>query len=183
MTQLTEIKRFTSLNHNEEYSINEKTFVISSVKLHRDGFNQYSGTIDGEPFENLDSPQLKKMLGVSTLPMNSGSVEITDEYIDAKCGEVVERMTSKVKSMESLFSSEFIDKVLLMAHDEILNKSLALREELTAKMEKQQAVKSEQAMKDRCNALGVRIGQVRTMAKAMGVEVEQILSNMEQLKQ
>lgn len=180
MTQLNEIKRFTSLNHNEEYQINEKTLVISSVKLHKDGYNLYSGTIDGEPFE-LDSTQLKRKLGVAPLQMGVNTIEITDAYIDDKCTEVVERMTKRVKALEGEFSKDFVSKVLTMAQDEILAKSSALREELTDRMNKQQATKSEQTLRARCTAIGLPLKQARQMAAAMGVDVEKVLDNMEQM--
>lgn len=52
------------------YQVNGKELIIDRISTKTSGkctHNLYHGTIDGEPFGELNSPQLKRLLGIDTL--------------------------------------------------------------------------------------------------------------------
>lgn len=57
------------------YQVNGKELIIARISTKTSGkctHNIYHGTIDGEPFEGLNSPQLKRLLGIDTLQYDRG---------------------------------------------------------------------------------------------------------------
>lgn len=64
------ITNFSKVNVGEHYQVNNHELIIARISTKTSGkctHNLYYGTIDGEPFSELNSPQLKRLLGIDTL--------------------------------------------------------------------------------------------------------------------
>lgn len=64
------ITNFSKANVGESYQVNNHELIIARISTKTSGkctHNIYHGTIDGEPFSELNSPQLKRLLGMDTL--------------------------------------------------------------------------------------------------------------------
>lgn len=64
------ITNFSKANVGERYQVNNHELIIARISTKTSGkctHNIYHGTIDGEPFSELNSPQLKRLLGMDTL--------------------------------------------------------------------------------------------------------------------
>lgn len=64
------ITNFGTCELGATYQVNGKELIISRISTKTSGkctHNLYYGTIDGEPFSELNSPQLKRLLGMNTL--------------------------------------------------------------------------------------------------------------------
>lgn len=69
------ITNFSKVNVGERYQVNNHELIIARISTKTSGkctHNIYHGEIDGEPFEGLNSPQLKRLLGVDTLQYERG---------------------------------------------------------------------------------------------------------------
>lgn len=70
------ITNFSKANVGERYQVNNHELIIARISTKTSGkcsHNLYHGTIDGEPFSELNSPQLKRLLGIDTLQYDRGS--------------------------------------------------------------------------------------------------------------
>ena len=64
------ITNFSKCELGAIYQVNGKELIIARISTKTSGkctHNIYHGTIDGEPFSELNSPQLKRLLGMDTL--------------------------------------------------------------------------------------------------------------------
>lgn len=69
------ITNFSKVNVGESYQVNNHELIIARISTKTSGkctHNIYHGTIDGEPFSELNSPQLKRLLGIDTLQYDRG---------------------------------------------------------------------------------------------------------------
>lgn len=69
------LKNFSKCELGTSYQVNGKELIITRISTKTSGkctHNIYHGTIDGEPFNDLNSPQLKRLLGVDTLQYDRG---------------------------------------------------------------------------------------------------------------
>lgn len=199
---MNEIKNFSKCSLNTEYQVNGKALIIERVSTHKNGHYLYTGTIDGEPFTEQNSPQLKKLLGVETIKYdregNGGSTprigkEITEESIKSAIDALYVKCNKAVDNLASIFSEETMIAINNLVNEEINGKADALREELTQKMAEQQAAKlareqkradneALEALKERCRKLGTTYQAIEKMAVAMGVTAEEMITNMEGMR-
>ena len=200
---MNEIKNFSKCELNTEYQVNGKALIIERVSTHKNGHYLYTGTIDGESFVELNSPQLKKLLGVETIKYdregNGGGgtprigKEITEEGIKSAIDALYAKCNKAVDNLASIFSEETMIAIKNLVNEEINGKADALREELTQKMAEQQAAKlareqkkadneAAEALKERCRQLGTTYQAIKKMADAMGVTAEEMISNMEGMR-
>lgn len=197
------IKNFSKCELNEAYNINGHELVITNVSQKTSGkctHNLYEGTIDGEKFEPINSPTLKRMLGIDTLEYERDGnrvpklgKEITEESINKAVDAIYSKCNKAINDLASLFKEETIEQIKTLVNDEIIAKADELRESLMLKMIEQQkareakenkAKEKEQAeaLKERCAALGTTYSQMKKMADAMGVDVEIMITNMEGMR-
>lgn len=199
---MNEIKNFSKCSLNTEYQVNGKALIIERVSTHKNGHYLYTGTIDGEPFTEQNSPQLKKLLGVETIKYdregNGGSTprigkEITEDSIKSAIDALYVKCNKAVDNLASIFSEETMIAINNLVNEEINGKADALREELTQKMAEQQAAKlareqkradneALEALKERCRKLGTTYQAIEKMAVAMGVTAEEMITNMEGMR-
>lgn len=69
------ITNFGTCELGATYKVNNHELIISRISTKTSGkctHNIYHGTIDGEPFSELNSPQLKRLLGIDTLQYERG---------------------------------------------------------------------------------------------------------------
>lgn len=69
------ITNFSKCELGATYQVNNHELIIARISTKTSGkctHNIYHGTIDGEPFSELNSPQLKRLLGVDTLQYERG---------------------------------------------------------------------------------------------------------------
>lgn len=69
------ITNFSKCELGAIYQVNGKELIIARISTKTSGkctHNIYHGTIDGEPFTELNSPQLKRLLGMDTLQYERG---------------------------------------------------------------------------------------------------------------
>ena len=199
---MNEIKNFSKCELNVVYNVNGHELIITQVSTHKNGHYLYTGTIDGEVFEELNSPQLKKLLGMDTIKYDresSGtstprmSKEITEESINNAVNFLYAKCNKAVDSLASIFSDDTINAIKSLVNEEIHAKADALREELTNKMMEQQAAKLAkqqkqqenaeiESYKERCAKLGTTYKNIKSMADMMGVSVADMLNNMEGMR-
>lgn len=69
------ITNFSKCELGATYQVNNHELIIARISTKTSGkctHNIYHGTIDGEPFSELNSPQLKRLLGMDTLQYERG---------------------------------------------------------------------------------------------------------------
>lgn len=69
------ITNFSKCELGATYQVNNHELIIARISTKTSGkctHNIYHGTIDGEPFTELNSPQLKRLLGMDTLQYERG---------------------------------------------------------------------------------------------------------------
>lgn len=69
------ITNFSKCELGATYQVNNHELIIARISTKTSGkctHNLYYGTIDGEPFSELNSPQLKRLLGMDTLQYERG---------------------------------------------------------------------------------------------------------------
>jgi hypothetical protein len=151
----------------------------------------------------MNSPQLKKLLGIETIKYdreggNGGGTprigkEITEESIEKACAAIHCKFDKLMVELSSLVEEEIYQEIYRIGCADVIKKADALREELTNKMMEQQAAKlaKEQKMqenaeieayKERCAKLGTTYKNIKSMADMMGVSVGDMLSNMEGMR-
>lgn len=201
---MNEIKNFSKCELNQVYDVNGKALIIERVSTHKNGHYLYTGTIDGEVFTELNSPQLKKLLGMETIKYdreggNGGGgtprigKEITEESIDATIQGYYNKYYKAVDTLASMFDEGAKEEIRAFLDEKVFAKVQDIREELTQKMAEQQAAKlareqkradneAAEALKERCRKLGTTYQAIKKMADAMGVTAEEMITNMEGMR-
>lgn len=203
-TKETPIKVFSKCNLNEVYTINGKELIFTEISIKQSGkckHNLYTGTLDGEPFSELNSPQLKRLIGVDTLDTGGGNEdgtpkprkEITPESIDAEVVKLDARWDALNETIIKLLGDEPTDVVRHVLWDLVEQKKKHLREELEERMMLQMAAKAsreakakdaekDEARKQQCAELGTTLSAVKKMAEAMGASVDEMIQNLQAMK-
>lgn len=198
------IKNFSKCELNKAYSVNAHELIIRSISIKESGkcrHNLYTGEVDGEIFNELNSPQLKKLLGIDTIEYNrdggdapkSSRKEITPESIDAEVVKVDARWDALNETIIKLLGDEPTDVVRHVLWDLVEQKKKHLREELEEKMMMQMASKAakeakakdaekDEARKQLCAELGTTLSAVKKMAEAMGASVDEMIQNLQAMK-
>jgi hypothetical protein len=200
----TTIKNFSKCELDKAYFVNEHELIIRSISIKESGkcrHNLYTGEVDGEFFNELNSPQLKKLLGIDTIEYNrdggdapkSSRKEITPESIDAEVVKVDARWDALNESIIKLLGDEPTDVVRHVLWDLVEQKKKHLREELEERMMMQMAAKAsreakakdaekDEARKQLCAELGTTLSAVKKMAEAMGASVDEMIQNLQAMK-
>lgn len=203
-TKETTIKVFSKCNLNEVYTINGKELIFTEISIKQSGkckHNLYTGTLDGELFAELNSPQLKRLIGVDTLDTGGGNEdgvpkprkEITPESIDAEVLKLDARWDALNESIIKLLGEEQTDITRHVLWDLMEQKKKHLREELEEKMMMQMAAKAakeakakdaekDEERKQLCAELGTTLSAVKKMAEAMGASVDEMIQNLQAMK-
>ncbi len=197
------IKNFSKCNLNEVYTINGKELILTEISIKQSGsckHNLYTGTIDGEPFTELNSPQLKRLIGVDTLEYNrdgdapkSTRKEITPESIDAEVAKVDARWDALSESIIKLLGDEPTENVRTILWEMMQDKKKHLREELEEKMMMQMAAKAskeakakdaekDETRKQLCAELGTTLSAVKKMAEGMQMDVDAMIASLQAMK-
>jgi hypothetical protein len=200
----TTIKNFSKCELDKAYFVNEHELIIRSISIKESGkcrHNLYTGEVDGEFFNELNSPQLKRLLGIDTIEYNRDGgdgtpktrKEITPESIDAEVTKVDARWEALNETIIKLLGDEPTDVVRHVLWDLVEQKKKHLREELEEKMMVQMAAKAsreakakdaekDEARKQLCAELGTTLSAVKKMAEAMGASVDEMIQNLQAMK-
>lgn len=198
------IKNFSKCNLDEVYTINGKELILTEVSVKESGkckHNLYTGEVDGEVFKELNSPQLKRLLGIDTIEYNrdggdapkSSRKEITPESIDAEVLKLDARWDALNETIIKLLGYEPTEGVRTLLYDMMQAKKKHLREELEERMMLQMAskaakeAKAKDAEKDEerkqlCAELGTTLSAVKKMAEGMGMNVDEMISSLQAMK-
>lgn len=197
MEEIKEIKNFNKFELNVTYSINGHELVLTNRTTHKFGHYLYTGSVDTEMFEELNSPRLKKMLGIDTLEYNRGGEsspklgkEITEEIIKLEVAKIATRINKYAESLRSQISEDAMVQIEKILFDEIKRKQDEVKEKLYTKLLKQQKTREakeqkarikekEETLKERCAKLGTTLKHITSIANVMGVDVEIMITNME----
>lgn len=198
--KMNKLKSFKKCETNVPYQINGHELIITNRTTHKCGHYIYTGTVDAELFEELNSPQLKKMLGMETLEYNRGSEqspklgkEITEETVKLEVDKIATRINKVAALLRSQISEDAMVQVDNILFDEIKRKQDELKEQLYARMLEQKMAREakeqktrikehDEALKERCTKLGTTLKNITSMANMMGVDIETMLTNMEAMK-
>lgn len=202
-TKETPIKVFSKCNLNEVYTINGKELIFTEISIKQSGsckHNLYTGTLDGESFKELNSPQLKRLIGVDTLDTGGNGdgtpkprKEITPESIDTEVTKVDARWEALNETIIKLLGDEPTDVVRHVLWDLVEQKKKHLREELEEKMMMQMASKAakeakakdaekDEARKQLCAELGTTLSAVKKMAEGMQMDVDAMIASLQAMK-
>jgi hypothetical protein len=198
------IKNFSKCELNKAYFVNAHELIIRSISIKESGkckHNLYTGEVDGEFFNELNSPQLKRLLGIDTIEYNRDGgdgtpktrKEITPESIDAEVTKVDARWEALNETIIKLLGDEPTEGVRTILWDMMQAKKKHLREELEEKMMMQMAAKAsreakakdaekDEARKQTCAELGTTLSAVKKMAEAMGASVDEMIQNLQAMK-
>lgn len=198
------IKNFSKCNLNEVYTINGKELILTEVSVKESGkckHNLYTGEVDGEMFKELNSPQLKRLLGIDTIEYNrdggdapkSSRKEITPESIDAEVLKLDARWEALNETIIKLLGDEPTDVVRHVLWDLVEQKKKHLREELEERMMLQMASKAakeakakdaekDEARKQLCAELGTTLSAVKKMAEGMQMDVDAMIASLQAMK-
>lgn len=198
------IKNFSKCNLNEVYTINGKELILTEVSVKESGkckHNLYTGEVDGEVFKELNSPQLKKLLGIDTIEYNrdggdapkSSRKEITPENINAEITKVDAKWAYISDQIVKLLGYEQTEDAIAVMYEIVQERKKHLREELEEKMMAQMAAKAsreakakdaekDEARKQLCAELGTTLSAVKKMAEAMGTSVDEMIQNLQAMK-
>lgn len=198
------ITNFSKCNLNEVYTINGKELILTEVSVKASGkckHNLYTGTLDGEPFKELNSPTLKELIGISTTPYNRDGgdgtpkprKEITPESIDAEVVRIDARWDALSESIIKFLGDEPTDVVRHVLWDLVEQKKKHLREELEEKMMMHMAAKAakeqkakdaerDEARKQLCAELGTTLSVVKKMAEGMQMDVDAMIASLQAMK-
>lgn len=200
----TTIKNFSKCELDKAYFVNEHELIIRSISIKESGkcrHNLYTGEVDGEFFNELNSPQLKRLLGIDTIEYNRDGgdgtpktrKEITPESIDAEVTKVDARWEALNETIIKLLGDEPTDVVRHVLWDLVEQKKKHLREELEEKMMMQMAAKAakeakakdaekDEARKQLCAELGTTLSAVKKMAEGMGMDVDAMIASLQAMK-
>lgn len=203
-TKETTIKVFSKCNLNEVYTINGKELIFTEISIKQSGkckHNLYTGTLDGEPFSELNSPQLKRLIGVDTLDTGGGNEdgtpkprkEITPELIDAEVAKADAKLAYVSDMIVKLLGDEPTEGVRTILWDMVQAKKKHLREELEERMMMQMAAKAakaekakdaekDEARKQMCAELGTTLSAVKKMAESMQMNVDEMIASLQAMK-
>lgn len=195
---------FNNCEIGVRYAVNGKELIITEVSVKVSGkckHNLYTGTIDGKGFKEMNSPNLKELIGISTTPYNrdggdapkSPRKEITPEQIDAEVAKVDARWDALSESIVKLLGDEPTEQARTILWEMIQDKKKHLREELEEKMMMQMGAKAsreakakdaekDEARKQLCAELGTTLSAVKKMAEAMGASVDEMIQNLQAMK-
>lgn len=197
------IKNFSKCNLNEVYTINGKELILTEVSVKESGkckHNLYTGEVDGEVFKELNSPQLKKLLGIDTIEYNrdggdapkSSRKEITPESINAEVDKVDAKWSYISDQIVKLLGHE-PTYALAEMYEWVQERKKLLREELEEKMMVQMAAKAakeakakdaekDEARKQLCAELGTTLSAVKKMAEGMQMDVDAMIASLQAMK-
>lgn len=202
-TKETPIKVFSKCNLNEVYTINGKNLVFTEIAIKHSGkckHNLYTGTIDGESFKELNSPQLKRLIGVDTLDTGGNGdgtpktrKEITLESIDAEVAKADAKLAYVSDMIVKLLGDEPTEGVRTLLYDMMQGKKKHIREELEERMMMQMATKAakeakakdaekDEARKQLCAELGTTLSAVKKMAEGMQMDVDAMIASLQAMK-
>lgn len=195
---------FSNCELGVSYEVNGKKLIITEVSTKQSGsckHNLYTGTLDGEPFKEMNSPTLKGLIGIGTTPYNRDGgdgtpkprKEITPETIDAEVVKLDARCDALNETIIKLLGDEPTEGVRTILWDMMQAKKKQLREELEEKMMLQMAAKAsreekardaekDEARKQLCAELGTTLSAVKKMAEAMGASVDEMIQNLQAMK-
>lgn len=198
------IKNFSKCNLNEVYTINGKELILTEVSVKESGrckHNLYSGTLDGEPFKEINSPTLKGLIGIGTTQYNRDGgdgtpkprKEITPETINAEVDKVDAKWAYISDQIVKLLGYEQTEDAIASMYEIVQARKKHLREELEEKMMMQMASKAakeakakdaerDEARKQQCAELGTTLSAVKKMAEAMGASVDEMIQNLQAMK-
>lgn len=198
------IKNFSKCELDKAYFVNAHELIIRSISIKESGkcrHNLYTGEVDGEFFNELNSPQLKKLLGIDTIEYNrdggdapkSSRKEITPESIDAEVLKLDARWEALSESIVKLLGDEPTDVVRHVLWDLVEQKKKHLREELEERMMMQMASKAakeqkakdaerDEARKQLCAELGTTLSAVKKMAEGMQMDVDAMIASLQAMK-
>lgn len=198
------IKNFSKCELNTSYFVNSHELIIRSISIKESGkckHNLYTGEVDGEIFNELNSPQLKRLLGIDTIEYNRDGgdgtpktrKEITPESIDAEVTRVDARWEALNETIIKLLGDEPTEQVRTILWEMMQDKKKHLREELEEKMMMQMASKAakeakakdaekDEARKQICAELGTTLSAVKKMAESMQMNVDEMIASLKAMK-
>lgn len=195
---------FNNCELGVSYEVNGKELIITEVSVKASGkckHNLYTGTLDGEPFKELNSPTLKELIGISTTPYNRGNEdgtpkprkEITPELIDAEVAKADAKLAYVSDMIVKLLGDEPTEGVRTLLYDMMQGKKKHIREELEERMMLQMAAKAsreakakdaekDEARKQLCAELGTTLSAVKKMAEGMQMDVDAMIASLQAMK-
>lgn len=203
-TKETTIKVFSKCNLNEVYTINGKELIFTEISIKQSGkckHNLYTGTLDGELFAELNSPQLKRLIGVDTLDTGGGNEdgapkprkEITPETINAEVDKVDAKWAYISDQIVKLLGYEETEDAIASMYEIVQERKKHLREELEERMMLQMAAKAakeakakdaekDEVRKQLCAELGTTLSAVKKMAEGMQMDVDAMIASLQAMK-
>lgn len=195
---------FNNCEIGVSYEVNGKELIITEVSTKQSGsckHNIYTGTLDGEPFKEINSPTLKGLIGISTTPYNRDGgdgtpkprKEITPETINAEVDKVDAKWVYISDQIVKLLGDEPTDVVRHVLWDLVEQKKKHLHEELEERMMLQMASKAakeakakdaekDEARKQLCAELGTTLSAVKRMADGMQMDVDAMIASLQAMK-
>lgn len=200
----TNIKNFAKCELNTTYFVNSHELIIRSISIKESGkcrHNLYTGEVDGEFFNELNSPQLKRLLGIDTIEYNRDGgdgtpkprKEITPESIDTEVAKVDARWDRLSETIIKELGDEPTEGVRTILWEMMQAKKKHLREELEEKMMVQMASKAaneakakdaekDEVRKQLCTELGTTLSAVKKMAEGMQMDVDAMIASLQAMK-
>lgn len=200
----TTIKNFAKCELNTSYFVNTHELIIRSISIKESGkcrHNLYTGEVDGEMFNELNSPQLKKLLGIDTIEYNRDGgdgtpkprKEITPESIDTEVAKMDARLDRIAESIIKELGDEPTENVRTILWEMMQDKKKLLREELEERMMLQMATKAakeakakdaerDEERKQLCAELGTTLSAVKKMAECMQMDVDAMIASLQAMK-
>lgn len=196
---------FNNCEIGVSYEVNGKEIIITEVSVKASGkckHNLYTGTLDGEPFKELNSPTLKELIGISTTPYNRDGgdgtpktprKELTPESINAEVDKVDAKWAYISDQIVKLLGYEQTEDAIASMYEIVQERKKHLREELEEKMMMQMASKAakeakakdaerDEARKQLCAELGTTLSAVKKMAEGMQMDVDAMIASLQAMK-
>lgn len=159
------ITNFSKVNVGESYQVNNHELIIARISTKTSGkctHNIYHGTIDGEPFSELNSPQLKRLLGIDTLQYERGGERKPSEQRTPRTKLKAAPWHAKANKLFGRIMAELgEDDNLRFAWVDYLNRK-------TAEMHQQEAIeeekrKQEAAKKKMLSSASIKKARIRRL--------------------
>lgn len=203
MNDFGPIKIFGKCKLNNVYTINGKELIFTEIAIKHSGkckHNIYTGTLDGEPFSELNSPQLKRLIGVDTLDTGGGNEDGTPKPRKEITPETITAEVEKVDAKWAYITDQIVKLLgykptnIIVGMDEIVQeRKKLLREELEERMMLQMATKAakeakakdaekDEARKQLCAELGTTLSAVKKMADGMQMDVDAMIASLQAMK-
>lgn len=198
------IKNFSKCEINTSYFVNAHELIIRSISIKESGkcrHNLYTGEVDGEIFNELNSPQLKKLLGIDTIEYNrdggdapkSSRKEITPENITAEVAKVDAKWANISNQIVKLLGYEQTEDAIASMYEIVQERKKHLREELEERMMLQMAAKAsreakakdaekDEARKQLCAELGTTLLAVKKMSEGMQMDLDAMIASLQAIK-